>query len=100
LGPLGLAARTLDRVTAMRQGIPDAIQGVIVTEVDPAGSARLARVRPGHVILEVNRRPVDSIEAFQAAVAGLAAGDVVAVLLYDRLLDQRLLVTIVPDPAS
>ena len=99
-GPLGLIVRDLDRATAMRQGIPDSVQGVIVFDVDPAGPARLARVRPGHVILEINRRRVESADAFRAVVALLKPGDIVAALIYDRLSNQRLLVTIAADPAS
>lgn len=99
-GPLGLTVRDLDRATAMRQALPDTVQGVIVVDVDPAGPARLARLRPGHVILEINRRRVESAEAFQALMAALKPGDVVAALIYDKVTDQRVLVTIVSDPAS
>src|SRR4029453_18951519 len=66
-GPLGVTVRDLDRATAMRQSIPDPMQGVVVVDVDPAGPARLARLRPGHLILEFNRRPVTSAAAFQRA---------------------------------
>jgi serine protease Do len=99
-GPLGVTVRDLDRAMAMRQSIPDSIQGVVVVDVDPAGPARLARLRAGHLILEVNRRPVTSHAAFQAAVAALKPGDVAAVLLYDQLSDQRILVAIVTDGGS
>ena len=57
-GPLGFTVRDLDRATIMRQGLPETIEGVIVFDVDPAGPARLARIRAGHIVLEINRRRV------------------------------------------
>ena len=100
LGPLGLAVKDLDQATLARLRLPSAIQGVLVTEVDPAGPARLARLRTGHVILEINRRRLTSVTDYRAAIAALRPNEVVAVLLYDQLSDQRLLATIVPDPSS
>jgi serine protease Do len=99
-GPLGLTVRDLDRATAMRQSIPDTMQGVVVVDVDPAGPARLARLRPGHLILEINRRPVTSAAAFQRALAALKPGDVAVLLVFDQLLDQRILVAIATDGGS
>jgi serine protease Do len=99
-GPLGLTVRDLDRATAMRQSLPDTLQGVVVVDVDPAGPARLARLRPGHLILEINRRPVTSAGAFQHVLAGLKPGEVAVLLVFDQLLDQRILVAIATDGGS
>jgi serine protease Do len=99
-GPLGLTVRDLDRATAMRQSLPDTMQGVVVVDVDPAGPARLARLRPGHLILEINRRPVTSAGAFQHALAALKPGEVAVLLVFDQLLDQRILVAIATDGGS
>ena len=99
-GPLGLTVRDLDRATAMRQGLPDTIEGVLVMDVDPAGPARLARIRAGHVVLELNRRRVTSRDEFLAIVRALKPGDVAAVLVYDKISDQRLITAIIADPPS
>jgi serine protease Do len=80
-----------------RQRLPDTIQGLIVVDVDPAGPARLARIRPGLVILEINRRRITSMADFQAAVAALQPGDAAAVLVYDHASDQRVITAVVPD---
>jgi serine protease Do len=40
-------------------------QGVVITRVDPRGSAARAGLRPGDVVLEVNRTPVDGLSKFQ-----------------------------------
>jgi serine protease Do len=99
-GPLGLTVRDLDEATIARQNLPSSIQGVIVIDVDPAGPARLARVRVGHVVLEVNRRRVSNAAEFLTAVAALRQGDVAALLLFDQLSDQRLIAAIITDPPS
>jgi S1-C subfamily serine protease len=83
-----------------RLGIPGTVQGVWVSDVDPAGPARQARVGQGQVILEVNRQPVATVAHFKAIVASLPPGEPVALLVLDRLNDQRLIVSIVPDPQS
>ena len=98
-GPLGFSVRDLDDATLARQRLPDTIQGVIVVDVDPAGPARLARIRAGLVVLEVNRRRILSVADFHAAVAALAPGDVAAVLVYDHVADQRVITAVVPDLA-
>jgi serine protease Do len=84
----------------MRQSLPDTLQGVVVVDVDPAGPGRLARLRPGHLILEINRRPVTSAEAFQRVLAALKPGEVAVLLVFDQLLDQRILVAIATDGGS
>jgi serine protease Do len=96
-GLLGLTVRDLDPATAARQQIPDALQGVMVVDVDPAGPARLARLRPGQLILEINRTRVASAAAYQALVAGLKPGRPVAILLFEPLTGQRQLLTVIPD---
>ena len=98
LGPLGLGVKELDDATIARLRLPLSIQGVLVSEVDPAGPARLARLRTGHVLLEINRRRITGVADFRAAVATLRPNEAVAVLVYDQLSDQRVLATILPDP--
>jgi serine protease Do len=98
-GPLGFTVRDISEATLARQRLPDTIQGVIVVDVDPAGPARLARIRAGLVVLEINRRRIQSVADFQAAIAALQPGDVAAVLVYDHLSDQRVITAVVPDLA-
>jgi S1-C subfamily serine protease len=71
-----------------------------VSEVDPAGPSRLANLRINHVLLEINRHPVASIEEYRARVAALPAGASVALLVYDRATSQRIICTVVADPTS
>ena len=99
-GPLGFTVSDLDQATIARQVLPASIEGVLVSDVDPAGPARLARVRAGFVVLEVNRRRVTTAAEFQTVVASLKPGDVAAILLFDPLSDQRIITAIVIDPPS
>lgn len=99
-GLLGFTVKDLDQATIARQGLPASIEGVQVVDVDPAGPARLARVRAGHIVLEINRRRVSSASEFLAIVAALRPGQVAAVLLYDQLSDQRVIAAILTDPPS
>ena len=71
-----------------------------MVDVDPAGPGRLARMRPGLIILEINRRPITSAWAYQAIVSALKPGEVAALLVYDQLIDQRLLIAITTDGGS
>ena len=95
--PLGLSVKDLDASTMRRLSIPDAIVGVLITDVDPAGPARLARIRPGQILLEINRRRVASVAEFRALVASLRPNDSVALFAYDRLTDRRVIYAIVLD---
>jgi serine protease Do len=96
-GPFGIAVRDLDDAMAVRNRIPQDMQGVIVYYVDPAGPGRLARLRSGQVILEINRHPIRSAAEFRAAVVALRPGEAAAVLLYDPLVDSRVIAAVVPD---
>jgi serine protease Do len=98
--PLGLTVRDLDADTAKRLSIPDLIQGVLITDVDPAGPARLAQLRPNHVILEINRRRVTSLAEYRAVVAALRPTEAVALLVYERGVGQKVICTIIPDAGS
>lgn len=66
-GELGLGVQTLTPKLAqqfdMRAG-----EGVVVTQVESGSVAAIAGIKPGDVILQVNRKPVDSAKAFNRAV--------------------------------
>jgi serine protease Do len=92
--PLGLAVRELDRGFARRLAIPESVQGVIVSRVDPAGTAFSSAVRRGFVIMEINRKPVRSVADYQRLLAAAHPGDVLALYCFDPTLAQRALVTV------
>lgn len=98
--PLGLRVRELDTDAIARLRLPVDIAGVLVSDVDPAGPSRLASLRINHVILEVNRQPVTSVEAWNERMTTLAADAPVALLVFDRTTGERILCTVFADPAS
>jgi serine protease Do len=63
---LGIAVRSLTPDETRRVRVAKA---VVVTGVAPRSVAALAGIRPGTLILEVNRRPVGNPEEFAAALA-------------------------------
>ena len=64
----GLEVAPLDRSTRARYDVPnDVTRGLVVTRVEPGSEASRAGVQPGDVILEVNRKRVDSVESFARA---------------------------------
>jgi serine protease Do len=80
--PLGLGVRDLDRDAAKRLHLPDSITGVIVTRVDPLSAAWDAGIQRDYVVMEINRRPVTSAEAYNRLARAAHPGDVLAVYVY------------------
>ena len=64
---LGLTLEPLTAERASRLNIRGT-QGLLVTDVDPAGPAAEAGVQPDDVIVEVNREPVRTMAEFRAAL--------------------------------
>jgi serine protease Do len=64
---LGLDVQNVTRNLAQRFGYQPG-EGVIVTAVTPEGPASNAGIRPGDLIVSVNRQPVPSVDRFAAAV--------------------------------
>jgi serine protease Do len=87
--PLGLNVRDIDRATSRRLRLPDGVHGVVVTRVDPLSSAYDAGIQRDHVVLEINRRPVDSTDAYNRLARAVHPGDVLAVYVYVPSTDQR-----------
>jgi len=77
LGPLGADA-------ARRLQVPSGTRGVLVTDVDATGAAARAGVRPGDVILQVNRRPVESVSDASRALQAVRTGGNAFLLLWKQ----------------
>ncbi len=92
--PLGLAVRELDRGFVGRLEVPENVQGVIVSRVDPTGTAFSAAIRRGFIIMEINRQPIRSLADYQRIVSAAKPGDVLALYYYDPTLTQRALATV------
>jgi serine protease Do len=95
--PLGMTVRELDRGVVGRLDIPDSVDGVIVSRVDPGGEAFVAQLRRGFVIIEINRRPVRTVAEYERIAASAKPGDVLTLFYYDPLRAQRSVVAITVD---
>ena len=70
-GKLGLALQTLTPDVAASLGIERGTKGAVITDVVAGSPAEQAGLRPGDVIVEVDRRPVASADE---AVGGASGG--------------------------
>ncbi len=57
-GSWGFDVEAIDPELADRLGLPQDTEGVVVSSVDPASEAAAAGLRPGDLVVEVNRKPV------------------------------------------
>src|SRR5688572_28999126 len=94
-GPaLGLSVREIDPEFAQRFNLPKGLEGVIVSRVDAMSPAFDADIERGHVLLEINRQPVRSIEDYRRLTARARSGEVLALYLYKPEITRRELHTV------
>lgn len=68
---LGLRVQTLTPEIASQLGVSEE-KGVVITQVDPDSPAGLASLRPGSIIVAVNRKKVANVDEFSSAVSKAA----------------------------
>jgi len=76
----GLALRALTPEERAERGVEEG-QGVLVTAVEPASPADDAGLHAGDIVLQANRKPVDSLEALREAVGKVEEGKHVLLLV-------------------
>ena len=81
-GKLGLDLKPVTADEAKKLQLPDGTKGLLVTDADPNGAAADEGITRGDVILEVNRKPVESLEEMQSALE--KSGDKPILLLISR----------------
>jgi serine protease Do len=87
--PLGISVRDIDRDATRRLRLPDGLSGALVTRVDPLSAGWDAGIQRDYVVLEINRRPIESADAYNRLARAAHPGDVLAVYVYVPGLDQR-----------
>jgi serine protease Do len=79
-GELGMTVQRLTPQIAESLGL-EKTDGVVVSAVDPGSAADEAGIRRGDVILEVDRKPIRSIDEYKNALAGIRKGKGVLLLV-------------------
>jgi serine protease Do len=79
-GELGMTVQRLTPQIAESLGLERA-EGVVVSAVDPGSAADEAGIRRGDVIVEIDRKPIRSIDEYKKAVAGIKKGKGVLLLV-------------------
>ncbi|CAN5146491.1 DegQ family serine endoprotease [soil metagenome] len=92
-GRLGLSLEPLTPQTARQLGIDPGEGGLAVTDVDPSGPAAEAGISRSDVILEINRKPIATMDDVRTTLGG--AGDRPVLLLITRG-GQTVYVTVKP----
>ena len=87
--PLGLNVRDIDNATSRRLRLPRDVDGVVVTRVDPLSSAYDAGMQRDQIVLEINRRPINSADDYNRVARAANPGDVLAVYVYTPATEQR-----------
>ncbi len=91
---LGLSVRDIDRDFIQRFRLPEDLHGVVVSRVEPMSPAFDADIERGHVVLEVNRHPVRTIEEFRRWTGEARPGDILAIYTYVPEIQLRQLRTV------
>jgi serine protease Do len=76
----GITLQPLDRSARTRLRVPDSVEGVLVSKVEPDSAAAHMGLREDDVIIEVNRTATTTVDAFRKAAKQSADG--VLLLVY------------------
>lgn len=71
---LGMEVSDLTSELRQRHNIPKEIRGVVIVDVAPYKVAVAAGLRPGQVILEIDRRVISNVQEYNAAVSLMKPG--------------------------
>ncbi|MFB3853673.1 MAG: trypsin-like peptidase domain-containing protein [Vicinamibacterales bacterium] len=91
---IGLTVRLLTPRDIARLGLPGDVSGVIVTQVEALSPAYDAAIERGHVIMEINRRPMTSVADFERMTRAARPGDPLTFFIYQPGYKQRMLRTL------
>ena len=78
---LGLRVHTMTPEMAARLGVGEDVKGVVVTEVEAESPAEKANLRPGDIVIEVNRKQVENAAGFAEEIGSAPAGKIVLLLV-------------------
>ncbi len=79
----GFKYKTMDPALANRLGYPADTQGLVVVDIKEGSQARRSGVRPGDLLIELNRKKITSADDYTQQLSKIQSGDT-ARLLYRR----------------
>jgi len=91
----GLTLSNLTPQVARRLQLPSGRSGALISDIDPDGPAAQSGVRPGDVILQVNRKPVSNAADAARELQAVTSGHLAQVLLWRN--DAEIFVTVKKD---
>lgn len=97
-GDLGLTVIEIDAGNAHRFDVPEGMTGLLVQRVEAMSAAQEAAIERGHIILEINRAPVDSVAKMRRVVERAQPGAALGVLIYIPEIDEKNIRTVRMDP--
>jgi serine protease Do len=97
-GDLGLTVIEIDAGNAHRFDVPSGMTGLLVQRVEAMSAAQEAGIERGHILLEINRQPVNSVAGLRRAIERAGAGAALAVLIYLPEVDEKNIRTVRLDP--
>lgn len=80
-GGFGITLAPLGADMARRLQVPSGQRGVLITDVEPDGPAARAGIRPGDVVIAINRVPVASVAEASRALQAIRSGGLAGFLI-------------------
>ncbi|MEW5983093.1 MAG: Do family serine endopeptidase [Acidobacteriota bacterium] len=80
-GGFGVTLAPLGPDMARRLQVPTGRRGVLISDVEPDGPAARAGIRPGDVILEINRERVETVAEASRALQAIRSGGLAGFLI-------------------
>jgi len=77
----GLSVQDITPELAQHLGLNPGEKGVVVTDVEPESPAAEAGLRPGDVIKEVNRQPIENAVGYNTVIENVKEGESVLLLV-------------------
>ncbi|MGM0427785.1 MAG: Do family serine endopeptidase [Thermodesulfobacteriota bacterium] len=81
-GWLGVGIQDLDKELREYYGLPEDVEGVLITKIFPGDPAAKAGIQTNDIILEVNGQKVDSSRELSQMIANFDVGDEVDILVW------------------
>ena len=97
-GDLGLTVIEIDARNSHRYDIPDGMRGLLVQRVEAMSAAQEAGIERGHILLEINREPVDTVASLRRVIERARPNEALGVLIYIPDIDERNIRTVRMDP--